>query len=70
MKLCSCVHFVFQSLSGGILNKTLKIVHDGDTQDGLILRIDGPVPEQVYELHLIQVKIHLVHYIPSINQLG
>ena len=38
---------LFQSLSGGTVNRTLRVVHNGDYKDGFIVRINGTVGENV-----------------------
>ena len=34
-------------LGGGFINKTIKILHNNNSDDGMILRINGTVGEQV-----------------------
>ena len=34
-------------LGGGFINKTIKILHDNNSDDGMILRINGTVGEKV-----------------------
>ena len=41
----SCL--VLQSLTGGIVNRTLRVVHNGDFSDAFIVRINGTVGEKV-----------------------
>ena len=41
---------LFQSLTGGTVNRTLRVVHNGDYKDGFIVRINGTVGEKVRRL--------------------
>ena len=41
---------LFQSLTGGTVNRTLRVVYNGDYTDGFIFRINGTVGENVSRL--------------------
>ena len=41
---------LFQSLTGGTVNRTLRVVHNCDYKDGFIVRINGTVGENVRRL--------------------